>query len=625
MSAFLKALEERVLVADGAMGTQIYARGVPLGRCYDELNLTRPELIRAIHREYLEAGAEVIETNTFTANRLRLKRFGLEAKVREINAAGVRAAREAAGSAAFVAGSVGPLTGIRRADEPPVPPEEKADVFREQCEALAEGGCDALILETFTDLEELKIALAAARGTRLPVVCQMAFVEKSRTPLGVSAEQALRELEAAGADVIGANCTVPHRTFRTLERLCARTEARLSAFPNAGLPEYVDGRYMYLTTPEYFAEIGRKLRDLGVNLIGGCCGTGPEHVRSLARAIRGSRPAARARPVPAEARPAPAVVSEGPSAPAAFHERLGKDLLIVVELDPPRGLKVERVLRGARRLRRAGCDAITVGDNPLAIMRLGNVGMAHLLEREGIPTIVHVSCRDKNLIALQSTLLEAATLGITALLPVTGDPAKVGDQPQATSVYDLNSFDLIRLIAQMNAGRDYAGNDIGGRTRFSIGCAFNPNVRDLDLQVRRLRKKVAAGAQFALPQPLYDAERIPRVYDAVRRELGDFPVFFGVLPTVSARNAEFLAHEVPGISIPPDVLARMRGVPESRQREEGVRIAKELIERAIDRAPGFYIIPPFGAVDVAEELVGYIRDLARRRGRWSCGSPPGTA
>jgi homocysteine S-methyltransferase len=229
------------------------------------------------------------------------------------------------------------------------------------------------------------------------------------------------------------------------------------------------------------------------------------------------------------------------------------------------------------------------------------------------------------LIALQSTLLEAAALGITALLPVTGDPAKVGDQPQATSVYDLNSFELIGLIARMNAGKDYAGNDIGGRTRFSIGCAFNPNVRDLDMQVRRLRKKAAAGAHFALPQPLYDAERIPRVYDAVRRELGNFPVFFGVLPVVSARNAEFLAHEVPGITIPAEILARMRAVPEGRQREEGVRIAKELVERSIDRAPGFYVIPPFGAVDVAEELIGHIRDLARRRGRWSCGSAPGTA
>lgn len=625
MSAFLKALEERVLVADGAMGTQIYARGIPLGRCYDELNLTRPDLIRAIHREYVEAGAEVLETNTFTANRLRLARFGLEGRARELNVAGARLAREAAGKAAFVAGSVGPLTGIRSADQRPLAPEEKAEAFREQCGALAEGGCDALILETFTDLEELKIALAAARGTGLPVVCQMAFVERSRTPLGVSAEQALRELEAAGADVVGANCTVPHRAVKTMERLCARTGMRLSAFPNAGLPEYVDGRYMYLTTPEYFAEVGRKLRDLGVNLIGGCCGTGPEHVRALARAIRGLPPAARRRAPPAEPRPAPPAPPAAPGGAAAFHERLGKDLLIVVELDPPRGLNVERVLRAARRLRRAGCDAITVGDNPLAIMRLGNVGMAHLLEREGIPTIVHVSCRDKNLIALQSTLLEAAALGITALLPVTGDPAKVGDQPQATSVYDLNSFELIGLIARMNAGKDYAGNDIGGRTRFSIGCAFNPNVRDLDMQVRRLRKKVAAGAHFALPQPLYDAGRIPQVYDAVRRELGDFPVFFGVLPTVSARNAEFLAHEVPGITIPPEVLARMRAVPEGRQREEGVRIAKELVERSIDRAPGFYIIPPFGAVDVAEELIGYIRDQARRRGRWSCGSAPGTA
>ncbi|MFN3485528.1 MAG: bifunctional homocysteine S-methyltransferase/methylenetetrahydrofolate reductase [Planctomycetota bacterium] len=625
MSLFLKALDERVLVADGAMGTRIYARGIPLGRCYDELNVTRPDLILAIHREYREAGAEVLETNTFTANRLRLARFGLERKVRDINFAGALLARQIAGTAAFVAGSVGPLTGIRTADERPVAAEEKAEVFREQCEALAEGGCDLLILETFTDLEELKIALGAARSTGLPVVCQMAFVEKSRTPLGIAAERALRELEAAGADVIGANCMVPHQALKTLGLLCARTRARLSAFPNAGLPEYVDGRYMYLTTPEYFAEVGRKLRDCGVNLIGGCCGTGPEHIRALAQAVAGTPPVPRRGSPPAEPSSAPEAPSGTPSPPAAFHERIGKDLLIVVELDPPRGLNVDRVLRAARRLQRAGCDAITVGDNPLAVMRLGNVGMAHLLEREGIPTIVHVSCRDRNLIGLQSTLLEAAALGIRALLAVTGDPARVGDQPQATSVYDLNSFDLIRLMARMNEGKDYAGNDIGGRTRFSIGCAFNPNVRDLDMQVRRLRKKVAAGAQFALPQPLYDADRILPVYNAVRRELGDFPVFFGVLPPVSARNAEFLAHEVPGISVPASVLDRMRGVPEGRrQREEGLRIVRELIEQAIDRAPGFYVIPPFGSVEVAEEVVGMIRDLARRRGKWSCGSAPGT-
>jgi len=305
-----------------------------------------------------------------------------------------------------------------------------------------------------------------------------------------------------------------------------------------------------------------------------------------------------------------------PAAPASkrgFADRLGREILTCVELDPPRGLAYEKVLKGAKRLHEAGCDAITVGDNPLAVMRMGNIGMAHLLEREGIPTIAHLSCRDKNLIGLQSTILEAAALGITALLPITGDPAKVGDQPQATSVYDLNSFELIRLIRGMNDGKGYSGASIQKATRFAIGGAFNPNVKDVDHQVRRLKKKVDAGAQFALSQPVYDIERIPHIYERIREGVGDFPVFFGVLPAVSARNAEFLAHEVPGITMPESLIERMKSTPEDRQREEGVKIARELIERAMEFAPGFYIIPPFGSVDLSVELVGFIRDRVRAR------------
>ncbi len=614
MSEFLKALDDHLILGDGAMGSQIYARGVLIGRSYDALNLSQPDLVRSIHKDYVEAGAELVETNTFTANRLRLQRYELESKMREINVAGARLAREAAGRRAFVAGSVGPLTGIKR-EEMPVPDDEKRDVFLEQCEALVEGGCDVILLETFTDLAELKIALGAARSTGRPVLCQMAFLEEARTPLGVSAQRALRELEAAGADVIGANCTVPHATVKVIEQLAGISKVRLSAYPNAGRPEYVEGRYMYLANPEYMASTARRLAGLGANLIGGCCGTGPEHVRAMAAVIKGARPAKRkpAPPPPAE----PRVTERLELPPKPFNERIGKDLLVVVELDPPRGLGIARVLKAALKLKDAGCDAITVGDNPLAVMRLGNVGMAHLMERKEIPTIMHLSCRDRNLISLQSTVLEAAALGVTSLLPVTGDPARVGDQPQATSVYDLGSIELIRLIAKMNEGKSWSGNDIGGRTRFSIACAFNPNARDLEHQVLRLKKKAKAGAHYALPQPLFDAEAIPRVYGALRAELGDFPVFFGVMPAVSARNAEFLAHEVPGMKVPKEMLDRIRGVPKDRQREEGVRISKELIEQAMDYAPGFYIVPPFGSVRITLELIEFIRALARKRRRIS--------
>jgi methionine synthase I (cobalamin-dependent)/5,10-methylenetetrahydrofolate reductase len=616
MTDLLKALDERVVVGDGAMGTQIYAKGVTIGRCFDELNLTHPHLVRIIHREYAEAGAEFLETNTFTANRLRLRKFELEKKVREINVAGAALAREVAGKDRFVGGSVGPLTGITREEDPPAP-EEKYEVYAEQVAALAEGGADALILETFTDLDELKIALKAARDrTKLPVICQMAFVENRRTPLGVTADRALAELEKAGADVIGANCTVPHRTTQVVERMGSRSPARLSAFPNAGLPEYVDGRYLYLTTPDYLADQARKMVNAGVSLVGGCCGTGPEHIRAVAARVAGLRPGPRRirtdetaikeikEPVTAGA------VIEGRRKGKPFADRLGKEPLIVVELDPPRGLAYEKILRGARKLRAAGVDAITVGDNPLAVMRMGNIGMAHLMEREGIQTIVHLSCRDKNLIALQSTLLEACALGITSILAITGDPAKVGDQPQASSVYDLNSFELIRLIRNLNEGKSYAGSPIGGKSRFLVGCAFNPNVRDVDAQVRRLKKKIDAGAQFALSQPLYDSGKIPLVYERIRAGVGTFPVFFGILPMVSASNAEFLAHEVPGISIPEAIVERMKRAAPAAQQEEGMSIARELIDRASEFTPGYYIMPPFGNIRPTAELVKHIRSLS---------------
>jgi methionine synthase I (cobalamin-dependent)/5,10-methylenetetrahydrofolate reductase len=618
MADLLKALDERVVVGDGAMGTQIYAKGVTIGRCFDELNLTHPHLVRIIHREYAEAGAQFLETNTFTANRLRLRKFDLDKKVREINVAGAALAREVAGADRFVGGSVGPLTGVTREEDAPSA-EEKYEVFAEQVAALAEGGADALILETFTDLDELLLALKAARDrTKLPVICQMAFVENLRTPLGVTADRALEVLEKAGADVIGANCTVPHRTTRVIERLGGRTKARLSAFPNAGLPEYVDGRYHYLTTPEYLADQARQLVNAGATLVGGCCGTGPEHIRAVAAKVAGLRPVPRrartaetVKKVAAEPVAAGAVI-EGRRKGKTFADRLGKEPLIVVELDPPRGLDYEKVLRGARKLRKAGVDAITVGDNPLAVMRMGNIGMAHLLEREGIQTIVHLSCRDKNLIALQSTLLEACALGITSILAITGDPAKVGDQPQASSVYDLNSFELIRLIRNLNEGTSYSGAPIGGKSRFLVGCAFNPNVRDLDAQVRRLKKKIDAGAQFAMTQPLYDGEKIPLMYERIKAGVGEFPVFFGVLPMVSASNAEFLAHEVPGIAIPEPLVERMKGAPEEGQREVGRKISRELIDRAASLAPGFYIIPPFGNIKPTVELVGHIRKIAAK-------------
>lgn len=607
MSEFLKALQERVLIGDGALGTQIYGKGVPLGHCYDELNLTKPHLIKVIHREYLDAGADILLTNTFTANRLRLKQHQLESKVHQINLSGARLAREVAGTNRFVVGSIGPITGVKHEEEE-LSVDEKFDVFAEQARALGEGGCDAISLETFTDLDELKIALRAVKEeTKLPCSCLLAFVFKMKTPFGVGPQKAVKALEVAGADVIGANCTTPHWTSKVIERMGASTKVNLSAYPNAGMPEYREGRYMYLTTPDYFAEMSLKMVNAGANLVGGCCGTGPEHIRAVADRLQGSRP----RPRIISFKPHTAVTkkSSSPAQPRSkgFLDKIQKKKPIVVELDPPRGLKFEKLVKGAKKLHKLGVDAITVGDNPLAVMRMGHLALAHFLEREGVPTILHISCRDRNLIGLQSTILEAAAFGIESLLPITGDPAKVGDQPGATSVYDLNSFGLIELIAKMNEGKSYSGNSIQKATNFSIGVAFNPNVKDVDRQVRRLQKKIDAGAEYALPQPCYDIEKIPAMYESIRAGVGDFPVFFGVCPLVSAKNAEFLAHEVPGITIPEPVIERMRSTPEEKQREEGIRISQELIDAALDYAPGFYIVPPFGSIELSTLLTRYIQ------------------
>jgi homocysteine S-methyltransferase len=608
--SLLDALRARVIVGDGAMGTRIYERGIPLGQSYDALNLTQPDLIRSIHREYVAAGAELIETNTFCANRVRLRAHGLEERVREVNRRGAELAREAAGGA-FVAGSVGPL----RAGVPQEAPDlsELPPLVEEQIAGLLDGGVDALILETFISIEDLLATLSVARRmTKIPIIAQMTFLEENRSLAGDDVASFVRVMEAAGPDVIGVNCGIgPHWIVRAIQEVAARTQAPISAFSNAGRPHYVDGRFVYLTTPDYFARTAERLRDLGVSLIGGCCGTTPEMIQAAAEAVKGTKPGVRPSPAatPAAAVAAPAARRK---APLQFWSKLERGRKpIVVELDPPRGLAAGPIVRRAIRLTEAGVDAITVGDNPLAVMRMGNMGFAHLLEREGVQTIVHLSCRDKNLIGLQSQLLEAAALGVRAILALTGDPARVGDQPRASSVYDLNSFELIKLIGRMNQGQSYIGRSIQKRTDFRIGAAFNPNVKEVGRQVRRLAKKIEAGAEFSLPQPLYDRERIRPTYAELRAGVGSFPVFFGICPFVTARHAEFLANEVPGIVVPPELIRRVAALPEERQREEGVRIALELVDEAYDVAPGFYIIPAFGSVEATLRIVEHLRAKAR--------------
>ena len=600
-SSFLERLRSEVLIGDGAIGTMLYAKGVSLEANFEHLNLVRPDLVLELHGEYLAAGSQVIETNTFGANFVKLAAIGLGGKVAEINRQGALIARSAAtGHDAFVAGSIGPL-GRGKGELTPFQAEE---CFRIQAEALAEGGVDFLILETFSELEELEWAVRAAKRTGLPVLSSLAFGEGSRLSGGIGAEDAALRLVAAGVDLIGANCGAgPLELLVTLKRIAAVTELPLAAYPNSGFPEYVDGRYIYRTTPDYFAGMALEMVAAGASLVGGCCGTTPEHVREVAKRLRGLRP------VPRRAAPASGSTRAGASLPslgAGFLAGWGERKVITVELDPPKGLDCSKILAGSRALKEAGADAINLAENPLARVRMGNIALASLIRREvGIEVIAHVTCRDRNLIGLQSDLMGASLLGVTSILAVTGDPASLGDEAGASSVFDLNSFTLIKLLSDMNRGVNALGSPIGAGTGFTIGAAFNPNGQRMEVQVARLEKKVANGARFAQTQPIYDLNRLEQMLE-LTNGLG-IPILPGVLPLVSGRNAEFLHNEVPGIVIPDEIRQRMAGKGGDEGVREGLAIAREFIEAAFDRVGGFYLIPPFGKYEIALELVKFIK------------------
>ena len=600
--SFLDRIRGEVLAGDGAIGTMLYAKGVALEANFEHLNLVRPELVLELHRDYLAAGAQVIETNTFGANPVKLGAIGLGGKVAEINRQGALLARSAAQGmdGVYVAGSIGPL-GRGKGE---LSGGEIRDCFRVQSAALAGGGVDLLLLETFGDLEELEAALFAARETGLPVVANLAFGEGSRLAGGISAEAAAKRLEAAGADLIGANCGAgPLELLATLKRIAAVTSLPLAAYPNSGFPEYVDGRYIYRTTPDYFAGMALELVAAGASLVGGCCGTTPEQIACMSGRLAGLVPVPRT-PSPSAG---PTDADERlPRVGSGFLSGWGREKVVTVELDPPKGLDCSKVLAGSRALKEAGADAINLAENPLARVRMGNIALASLVRREvGIEVIAHVTCRDRNLIGLQSDLMGARLLGVSSILAVTGDPASLGEDAGASSVFDLNSFTLIKLLSDLNAGVNALGNPIGGGTGFTIGAAFNPNGQKMEVQVARLAKKVANGACFAQTQPIYDLGTLRRMLRETSH-LG-IPILPGVLPLVSGRNAEFLHNEVPGIVVPDDIRARMAGKVGEEGVREGLAIAREFIEASIDEVGGFYLIPPFGKYQVAVELVRFIK------------------
>lgn len=605
---FLARLTDEVIIGDGAMGTLLYSRGIPLETNFEYLNLLRPEMVRQVHEDYLRAGAQLLETNTFGASAIRLAAVGLEKKTRAINAAGARLARQAAGPERFVAGSVGPLS-LPRGELRELAPAEKETVLREQMEALAEGGVDLFLLETFASVDDLTLAAGVAAGVGLPVVAQMAYLEEGRTRDGVPAEEVARRLALAGVAVLGANCgSGPRDLLKVLARLAAASELPLSAFANSGFPQYMDGRFIYLATPEYFAGMGREMVQAGASLVGGCCGTTPEHIRALAVAVAGLKPSRQPRPIPA-ATPSP-IRPVGSAPKQTFLDAWGKRPVITVELDPPRGLDCSKVIAAAHALAAAGIDAISLAENPLARIRLGNLALARLLQEEtGIDVIAHVTCRDRNLIGLHSELMGAHLLGLRTILAVTGDPVSVGGEAGATSVFDLNSVGLLELLSALNQGRTLLGSDLQGATDFLLGAAFNPNLPSMQGQLRRLEKKLAAGARFVQTQPVYDR----RVLDELLERTAPFgvPVLVGILPLVSERNAEFLHNEVPGIVLPDEVRQRMRGKAGTEGVREGMTLARELVDVGRGRVGGWYLMPPFGKVELALELIEAIRQNGR--------------
>ena len=607
-SHILKRLLNEVLVGDGAIGTMLYAKGVSLDSNFEHLNLVRPGLVAELAREYVAAGAQVIETNTFGANYTKLSAIGLGHKVAEINLAGARIAREAAEDMVLVAGSVGPLVAIK-GEERELGAGQIEDAFRLQCRALAEGGVDFLLLETFSSLQQLRLAVQVARETGLPVSASMAFLEGGRSGDGSSVEGFCQAMDLAGADMVGANCGAgPLELLKVIKRLSAMTDKPISAYANSGFPEYLDGRYIYRATPDYFAAMALEMVSAGANLIGGCCGTTPDHIAALARSVSGSLPAARSR-TPLVSISAP---TQTPPKGVSFLDSWGHRTVITVELDPPKGLDCSSIIAGCRRLKEAGADAINLAENPLARPRMGNIALGSLIQREvGIEVIVHITGRDRNLIGMQSDLMGASLLGIRLILAVTGDPATMGDHAGATSVFDLHSFTLIKLLRDMNSGINALGNPIGSGTGFTIGAAFNPNTGNMAVQAERLRKKILNGASFAQSQPIYDPAVLFAALEATRDST--IPFLPGIMPLVSERNAEYLNNEVPGITVPESIRARMKGLDKEAGAREGLAIAKEFIDATIAAVGGYYLIPPFGKYELAVELIEHIQQREREK------------
>ncbi|HEY6928801.1 MAG TPA: bifunctional homocysteine S-methyltransferase/methylenetetrahydrofolate reductase [Thermoanaerobaculia bacterium] len=596
--AFRTALNQDILLADGAIGTLLVSRGASGEQAKSPLNLTDPAAVSEVHEDYLSAGARILTTNTWDGNRVKLTTHEWADSLEKINREGVRLAREAAsGEMAFVAGSIGPLGALVK-PYGQLTLGQVREIFEEQARALLDAGPDLIILETFGSMLEAAEAVRAVRGlsSEIPIVAQMTFLSDGRTAFGESAPHALATLALAGADAVGMNCTLgPQETHDVFSRLGGSISAPLSVMPNAGYPTVVHGRNVYLSSPDYLSDYAKAFVDAGAAIIGGCCGTTPEHIRSMARAIAGRSRVLDAAKVSVVLESVETRVAEPAIETSRLKRRLGDsgEFVVTVEVEPPKGVDVTASIAGARVLKGAGVDAVNVTDNPMARLRMSSIAVAALIQREtGVESIAQITTRDRNILGLQSDLLGAAGLGIKAILCLGGDPLKIGDYPQAKQVSEVDVLGLLRIARGLNSGADLAGNAIGSPTAFAVACAANPAASDLEVEYSKLRAKIEAGATFAQTQPVYDVDALERFL--AREEARSIPILVGLIPLRSLKQTLFFANEVPGIVVPESIQQRMRKANESgpdSEKAEGLAIARELAGAISGLCRGIHIMP----------------------------------
>jgi homocysteine S-methyltransferase len=591
------------------MGTEIYRRGVFINQCYDNLNIINHVLIREIHEDYIRAGAELIETNTFGANRIKLQKYGLEDRVKEINIRGVEIARSVAKDRCWVAGSMGP-TGKRMKPIGMLEPAEAKAVFKEQAEALIGAGVDLIILETFLDLEELKIACDAVRevSKEIPISAQVSFRYYGEDKFaGPVPEEVTATLEKWDVEIIGTNCgNGPRGVLDCVERMVINLKSKkLSVMPNAGLPEIVNGMTIYMATPEYFAEYLRRIVQKGASLVGGCCGIRPEHIREASKFIKSITPSRVYQSISVEEKTTNVLEPIPLEQRTPFGAKLNKKFIISVEIDPPHGLDPSKAIEAVKFLYANGVDAVNIADGPRAIPRMSAIAFGTFIRDIGIDVIIHYSCRDRNLLGIQMDLIGANALGIRNVLAVTGDPPKMGNYPDATAVFDIDAIGLIRFIQNLNRGLDFANRPLNGRTSFVVGAGFNPGAINIEVEIERFFKKTEAGAEFFFTQPVYNPELLERFISRIS-SAREVPIIVGILPLASYRNAEFLHNEIPGMQIPDEIMKRMASAKtREEQRREGIRIAQEALlgVKKLPRVKGAYIFPSLGHFESVLEIM----------------------